>query len=151
MDLTSVIFADRSSLWETGVGNLPAEIHISYARSSRAQYSHTFGETRTQKTGDLFYKCVGSDECIVLAGKLLDQFLVLVELLQVIRRHGINAAMLGTIDIVLITKNAGEFLLALDLHCIPTLPTDYIRTYQMVMPGRGTWGRRTVPEKRLSR
>jgi hypothetical protein len=49
---------------------------------------------------------VGSDKGIVLAGKLLDQLLVLVELLQVISRHSINTTMLGTIDIMLITENA---------------------------------------------
>jgi hypothetical protein len=54
----------------------------------------------------LLDESVGSDEGIVLAGKLLDQLLVLVELLQVIGRHGINTTVLGTIDIMLITENA---------------------------------------------
>jgi hypothetical protein len=49
---------------------------------------------------------VGSDKGIVLAGKLLDQLLVLVELLQVIGRHGINTTVLSTIDIMLVTENA---------------------------------------------
>ena len=49
---------------------------------------------------------IGSDKGIVLAGKLLDQLLVLVELLQIIRGHGINATVLSTINIVLITENA---------------------------------------------
>jgi hypothetical protein len=49
---------------------------------------------------------IGSDKGIVLAGKLLDQLLVLVELLQVISRHSINTTVLGTIDIMLVTENA---------------------------------------------
>jgi hypothetical protein len=54
----------------------------------------------------LLDESIGSDEGIVLAGKLLDQLLVLVELLQVIGRHGINTTVLGTIDIMLVTENA---------------------------------------------
>jgi hypothetical protein len=49
---------------------------------------------------------IGSDKGIVLAGKFLDQLLVLVELLQVISRHSINTTVLGTIDIMLVTENA---------------------------------------------
>jgi hypothetical protein len=67
---------------------------------------HTLGETRTQETRNLLDQGVGSDECIVFASELLDQLLVLVELLQVISRHGINSTVLGTIDIVLVTENA---------------------------------------------
>jgi hypothetical protein len=54
----------------------------------------------------LLDESIGSDEGIVLASKLLDQLLVLVELLQVIGRHGINTTVLGTINIMLITENA---------------------------------------------
>jgi hypothetical protein len=60
----------------------------------------------TQETGDLLDQGVGSDESIVLACELLDQLLVLVELLQIVGRHGINTTVLGTINIVLVTKNA---------------------------------------------
>jgi hypothetical protein len=49
---------------------------------------------------------IGCDKGVVLACKLLDQLLVLVELLQVIRGHGINTTVLGTIDIMLVTENA---------------------------------------------
>lgn len=66
----------------------------------------TLGETRTQETGNLLDEGVGCDEGVVLASKLLDQLLVLVELLQVIRGHGINTTMLRTIDIMLVTQNA---------------------------------------------
>ncbi len=75
-------------------------------------YRHTLGKTRTQETRNLLDKSVGGDEGVVLASKLLDQLLVLVKLLQVVGRHGIDSAMLGTIDIVLISKNAADLLLA---------------------------------------
>jgi hypothetical protein len=64
------------------------------------------GQTRTQETRDLLDESLGSDEGIVLAGKLLDELLVLVELLQVISGHGIDTTVLGTINIVLVTENA---------------------------------------------
>jgi len=64
------------------------------------------GQTRTQETGDLLDEGLGGNEGVVLAGKLLDELLVLVELLQVISGHGVNTTVLGTIDIVLVTENA---------------------------------------------
>jgi hypothetical protein len=68
--------------------------------------THTLGETRTKETGNLLDQGVGGYEGIVLACELLDQLLVLVELLQIVGRHGVNAAVLGTINIMLVTKNA---------------------------------------------
>ena len=69
-------------------------------------YKLTLGKTRTQETGDLLDEGVGSDEGIVLASKLLDELLVLVQLLQVVGGHGINAVVLGTVEIVLVTDDA---------------------------------------------
>lgn len=69
---------------------------------------HTLGQTGTQETGNLLDEGVGSKEGIVLASKLLDELLVLVELLQVISRHGIDAVVLGTVEIVLVTKNTAD-------------------------------------------
>jgi len=66
----------------------------------------TLGQTGTQETGDLLDESLRSDESIVLASELLDQLLVLVELLQIISGHGVNTAVLGTVDIVLVTENA---------------------------------------------
>jgi len=74
----------------------------------------SLGKTRTQETRNLLDKSVGSDEGIVLACELLDQLLVLVELLQIIRRHGINTTVLGTIDIMLVTENADAHVWAGD-------------------------------------
>ncbi len=105
VDLTSVILALKSSLWETGVGNLPAVRSLAEFRTSRTAKLHTLGETGTQKTRNLLDESIGSNEGIVLASKLLDELLVLVQLFQVISRHGVDTTMLGTIDIVLITKN----------------------------------------------
>lgn len=42
-------------------------------------------------------------------GKLLDELLVLVQLLEVVNRHAIKAVVLGTVKIVLVTKNAVNF------------------------------------------
>lgn len=66
----------------------------------------TLGETGTEDTGDLLDQGLGSDEGIVLASKLLDELLVLVQLLEIVGRHGVDTTVLGTVDIVLVTKNA---------------------------------------------
>lgn len=66
----------------------------------------TLGQTRTQETRDLLDESLRSDEGIVLASKLLDELLVLVELLQVVGRHGIDTAVFGTVEIVLVTQDA---------------------------------------------
>lgn len=66
----------------------------------------TLGKTGTQQTRNLLDEGVGSDEGVVLAGQLLDELLVLVELLQVLGGHGVNTTVLGTVDIVLVTENA---------------------------------------------
>jgi len=66
----------------------------------------SLGETGAQETRNLLDQSIRCDEGIVLAGKLLDQLLVLVEFLQVIGRHGINTTVLGTINIMLVTENA---------------------------------------------
>jgi len=97
-----------SSLWERGVGNFPAvEMCQSFCSAKTGWRSClTLGKTRTQETRNLLDESVGGDESIVLASKLLDELLVLVELLQVVRGHGVDAVVLGTIDIVLVTENA---------------------------------------------
>jgi hypothetical protein len=90
------------------VGNLPAITGVSRQAIIGRVTARTLGKTGTQETGDLLDQGVGSNEGIVLACELLNQLLVLVELLQIVRRHGINTAVLGTIDIVLVTENAFE-------------------------------------------
>lgn len=66
----------------------------------------TLGETGTQDTRNLLDEGIRGEESIVLAGQLLDELLVLVELLQVVGGHGIDTKVLGTVDIVLVTENA---------------------------------------------
>ena len=66
---------------------------------------YTLGQTRTQETRDLLDQSVGSNKGIVLASKLLDELLVLVQLFQIIRAHSINTTVLSTIDIMLITED----------------------------------------------
>jgi hypothetical protein len=130
VDLTSLILALKSSLWETGVGNLPAAVDVSARNRPLRKHRHTLRETGTQETRNLLDQSVGSDEGIVLAGELLDQLLVLVELLQVIGGHGINTTVLGTIDIMLITENAipSKSARALSVHvCDDDLPDAHTR------------------------
>ena len=74
----------------------------------------TLGQTGSQETRDLLDQAFGSDEGIVLAGKLFDELLVLVELLQVISRHGVDTTVLGTIEIVLVTQDADAHVRAGD-------------------------------------
>lgn len=66
------------------------------------------GETGSEETGNLLDELLRGDEGIVLASKLLDELLVLVELLQVINRHRLEGVVLGTIDIVLVSENASN-------------------------------------------
>ena len=63
------------------------------------------GQTRTQETGDLLDEGLGGDEGVVLAGKLLDELLVLVELLQVINRLEFHTSTLGLVTVEGITEN----------------------------------------------
>jgi len=92
-DLGSEVFGVRDGCWEFA----------------------SFGETGTEETGDLLDQGVGGDEGVVLARKLLDELLVLVELLQVVGGHGVDTVMLGAINIVLVTKNADGHAWAGDL------------------------------------
>lgn len=66
----------------------------------------TPGKTGSQDTGNLLDQGVGSNESIVLAGELLDELLVLVELLQVIDGSRLQSQVLGTVEIVLVTNDA---------------------------------------------
>lgn len=66
----------------------------------------TLGQTGTEETGDLLDESLGSNEGIVLAGELLDELLVLVQLLEVVGGHGVDTAVLGTVEIVLVTEDA---------------------------------------------
>ena len=106
----------------------------------------TLGETGTEDTGDLLDQGLGSDEGIVLASKLLDELLVLVQLLEIVGRHGVDTTVLGTVDIVLVTKNATARLVFRSSFCLFSR-----QTYQIFMLGRGIAGSLMVPEKRLSR
>lgn len=66
------------------------------------------GKSWTQETRDLLNQGVGGKEGIVFASQFLDELLVLVELLQVINGHRVNTKVLGTVNVVLVTKNAIE-------------------------------------------
>lgn len=64
------------------------------------------GKTGTEQTGDLLDQSLGSKEGVVLLGELLDKLLVLVQLLQVVNGHELEADGLGLINVVLIGQNA---------------------------------------------
>ena len=110
--LTSFILPFRSSLWVMGVGNLPAVAMLALASSRMPpafrmiRCGLTLRETGPQKTRDLPHEHVRGDEGVVLARQLLDQLLVLVELLQIVGRHRVDAVVLGSIDVMLISENA---------------------------------------------
>ena len=70
----------------------------------------SFVKTRSQKPGNLLDKRLGSQKCIVFLGELLDKFLLLVQLFQVVGAHVGNTRFLSLITMLLITKDAdGEF------------------------------------------
>jgi len=64
------------------------------------------GEARTEKTGDLLDETLGGHEIVVLLGELLDELLVLVELLQVLDTHVINANAVGLLAVGSVSKHA---------------------------------------------
>ena len=151
---------------------------FSRAHRGRQKSYHklTLGQTGTQETGDLLDQSLGSKEGIVLASKLLDELLVLVQLLEVVNGHSIDTVVLSTVEIVLVTKNTiieyvsaccpdvSEIsLIILVGHSGDRFTTESSGTstridggergitHQMLMPGRGRLGSLMVPEKRLSR
>ena len=69
-------------------------------------------QTRSQQTWNLLDQRLWSKESIVALGQLLDQFLLLVQLLEVISAHEGDVLGLGLIAMVLITENANAELWA---------------------------------------
>jgi len=65
----------------------------------------SLGQTGAEETRDLLDELLGGDEGVILAGELLDELLVLVKLLQVVNRHGLEVVVLRTIDVVLVSKD----------------------------------------------
>ena len=61
-------------------------------------------EARPQQPGDLLDQGVRAEEGVVALGQPLDLLLVLVELLEVISRHGRDILLLGLIDVSLVTQ-----------------------------------------------
>ena len=124
-----------------GVGNLPAA-RVSL-RFGSGRGTLTLGQPRSQKSRDLLDERVRRNESVVLARELLDQLLVLVQLLQVIRRHCIHSMVLGSIDVVLVPEDAVRARVSLDLTTVePERDRGSIwrwtSTYQTLMPGLGT-------------
>jgi len=75
----------------------------------------SLGQTGAEETGNLLDEGIGSDEHVVLARQLLDQLLVLVQLLQVVSRHGVEFEVLRAVDVVLVAEDADGHVRAGDL------------------------------------
>jgi len=82
--------------------------------TDRSREFASLTQTRTKETRDLLDERVGGDEGIIFARQLLDELFVLVEFLQVVGRHGIDAVMLRSIDVVLVTEDADGHVRARD-------------------------------------
>ena len=72
----------------------------------QAGHKRTLGETGTKETGNLLDESLRGKEGIVLLGKLLNELLVLVKLLQVVDGHVLKVNLLGPVDVGGIGKNA---------------------------------------------
>ena len=65
----------------------------------------SLGQLWTQQSWDLLDQDFGSNEGVVLLSQLLNQLLVLVQLLQVINRHGIDTKRFSSVNIESITED----------------------------------------------
>jgi len=72
-------------------------------------------ETGSEKTGNLLDEGLRGEESVILLGKFLDKFLVLVELLQIVNRHVFKLNLLRTIDVSGIGENANGHARAGDI------------------------------------
>jgi len=64
------------------------------------------GKTRTQDTRNLLDQSGRGQEVVVLLGELLDKLLVLVELLEIVHGHLVNAQLISLLTMLLVTKHA---------------------------------------------
>ena len=68
-----------------------------------------------QQSRDLLDQSVGGQEGVVLGGQLLHLLLVLIQLLEVVGRHGRNTAGLGLVNVLLVTEQTDAKLLTRDV------------------------------------
>ena len=68
-----------------------------------------------QQSRDLLDQSVGGQEGVVLGGQLLHLLLVLIQLLEVVSRHGRNTASLGLVNVLLVTEQTDAKLLTRDV------------------------------------
>ncbi len=66
----------------------------------------TFRQPRPQQPRNLLDQRVRRQKGIVLLRQLLDELLVLIQLLQVVGRHGVDAMVLRAVNVVLVAENA---------------------------------------------
>lgn len=89
-----------------GSGELASCAELAMFFSLQFDFEHTLRQSRTQETRDLTDDRLRGKEGMVLVRKLLDELLVTIELFQVLNGHGVNAQVLRTVNVMLITKNA---------------------------------------------
>ena len=63
-------------------------------------------ETGAEETRNLLDQRLRRNEGVVFAGEFLDELLVLVEFLEVVGGHGVDAVVFRAVDVVLVTENA---------------------------------------------
>lgn len=87
-----------------GLDLIDLSLHVITSGDESGELS-CLGKTGTKKTRDLLDHVVRGHEEIVSLGKLLDQLLVLVELLQVLNTHVVNTDAIGLLTVGSISKN----------------------------------------------
>mmetsp|Transcript_8958 Transcript_8958/g.18610 ORF Transcript_8958/g.18610 Transcript_8958/m.18610 type:complete len:244 (-) Transcript_8958:108-839(-) len=79
-------------------------LHIVTSRKKSGEFS-CLGKTRTKKTRNLLDHVLGCHEEIIPLSELFDEFLVLVQFLQVFDTHVLNTDTIGLFAVSSITKN----------------------------------------------
>jgi hypothetical protein len=80
-------------------------LHVLAGREEGGELS-SLGEARTQETRDLLDHVIGGEEEVVLLGEFLDELLVLVELLEVVDAHVIDADAIGLFAVSGVSEHA---------------------------------------------
>jgi len=99
-------------------------LDIISVRDGGGEHTHLV-QLGTNKTRDILDESISGQESIVGRGPLLDGLLLLIELLQIIGRHGVDLKLLCDIEVLLISDDAhlsvGASLLGQDIRTSETL------------------------------
>jgi len=91
--------------FDGGLGGVHLLLHVVVVVKEGRELAG-LGKAGSEDTGDLLDEGTGGQKTVVLAGELLDQLFVLVELLEVLDVHRVDAQLLGGLAVSLVTKNA---------------------------------------------